>query len=89
MSKTVQTPDAEDLLNAGTEALASGAWDEAREFFETALRDKETSQALEGLGMAAWWLDDAATTFTARERAYQLYRQHGDFRGAGGHLSGL
>lgn len=28
--------------------------------------------------MAAWWLDDAATTFDARERAYRLYRERGD-----------
>jgi hypothetical protein len=32
--------------------------------------------------MAAWWLDDAAVTLTARERAYQLYRQQGDYPGA-------
>jgi DNA-binding NarL/FixJ family response regulator len=69
-------------LGAGSEALTRGAWDEARVFFESALRSEETPQALEGLGMAAWWLDDAATTFTARERAYQLYRQQGDYQGA-------
>lgn len=80
MSKTEQTPD--DLLGAGYEALTRGAWDEARAFFESAVRGEETPQALEGLGMATWWLDDAATTFTARERAYQLYRQQGDYQSA-------
>ena len=39
-------------------------------------------EALEGLGLAAWWLDDAAVTFDARERAYRLYRQDGDPKGA-------
>ena len=74
------TDDAEqrmmDTLSAGGDALAKGAWDEARLCFETALQDEETPEALEGLGMAAWWLDDAATIFNARERAYQLYRQN-------------
>jgi tetratricopeptide (TPR) repeat protein len=80
MINTEQRSD--DHLSAGYEALTRGAWDEASAFFEAALRGEETPQALEGLGMAAWWLDDAATTFTARERAYQLYRQQGDYQGA-------
>jgi LuxR family transcriptional regulator, maltose regulon positive regulatory protein len=33
--------------------------------------------------MAAWWLDDDRSLFAARERAFQLYRQRGDRRGAG------
>ena len=32
--------------------------------------------------MAAWWLDEAATTAEARERAYGLYRQADDWRAA-------
>jgi ATP/maltotriose-dependent transcriptional regulator MalT len=71
-----------DPLSAGREALARGAWGEARACFEAALRDEETPEALEGLGMAAWWLDDAAATFDAREKAYQAYRQQGDSQGA-------
>jgi DNA-binding NarL/FixJ family response regulator len=71
-----------DPLNAGQEALARGAWEEARLAFEAALNQKETPEALEGLGMAAWWRDDATVTFDARERAYHLYRQHGDYQGA-------
>jgi len=30
-------------------------------------------EALEGLGIAAWWLDQADTVFDAREHAYRLY----------------
>jgi DNA-binding NarL/FixJ family response regulator len=71
-----------DALSAGHAALAGGAWGEARAWFETALRDEETPEALEGLGMAAWWQDDSAATFAARERAYHLYRQRGDSQGA-------
>jgi DNA-binding NarL/FixJ family response regulator len=75
-----QTPN--DPLKSGREALGRGAWGEARACFEAALRRGETADALEGLGMAAWWLDDAATTLNARERAYHLYRQRGDRREA-------
>ena len=51
-------------------------------WFERALSLALTPEALEGLGMAAWWLDDAEVVFEARERAFQLYRQRGDRRGA-------
>ena len=60
---------------AGDEALARGAWTEAREAFEAALRERETPEALEGLGLAAWWLDLADVVFDSRERAYRLYRR--------------
>jgi DNA-binding NarL/FixJ family response regulator len=59
----------------GGEALRRGAWAEAREHFEAALLERETPQALEGLGMAAQWLVDRETVFVARERAYRLYRE--------------
>ena len=68
-------PMENEALRAGQEALARGAWDEAYASFQAALHGEETAGALEGLGMAAWWLDDAAVTFDARERAYRLYRQ--------------
>jgi LuxR family transcriptional regulator, maltose regulon positive regulatory protein len=65
----------------GREALARGAWEDARAAFEASLARKETPEALEGLGTAAWWLDDAPTTFDARERAYRLYTDRGDRQG--------
>jgi DNA-binding NarL/FixJ family response regulator len=58
---------------AGDEALARGAWAEAREAFEAALQVREIPEVLEGLGNAAWWLDLADLVFDARERAYHLY----------------
>lgn len=68
-------PAQRDLLLEGGEALRRGAWAEARERFEAALQERETPQALEGLGMAAQWLVDRDTVFVARERAYRLYRE--------------
>jgi LuxR family maltose regulon positive regulatory protein len=62
----------------GQEALSRGAWAEARAAFETALASGESADALEGVGLAAWWLDDADAVFAARERAYKLYLEGGD-----------
>jgi ATP/maltotriose-dependent transcriptional regulator MalT len=75
-------PAQRDLLLEGGEALRRGAWAQAREHFEAALEERETPQALEGLGMAAQWLVDRETVFVARERAYRLYREGGSSRDA-------
>jgi DNA-binding NarL/FixJ family response regulator len=58
---------------AGDEAIARGSWAEARAAYEGALRDREIPEALEGLGIAAWWLDMADLVFACREAAYRLY----------------
>ena len=63
----------------GWSELRAGRWEAARAAFAAA---GETAEALEGLSWAAWWLDDAAAVFDARERAYRLYRQDGDAAGA-------
>ena len=59
--------------------LRAGRWESARAAFEAA---DETAEQLEGLSWAAWWLDDEAATFAARERAYRRYREDGDAAGA-------
>jgi DNA-binding NarL/FixJ family response regulator len=64
------------------QAIERGAWKDARAHLQASLAAGETPQALEQLGLAAWWLDDSALTFDARERAYRLYRDQGDARGA-------
>jgi len=61
----------------------------ARRCFEAGLSEEETPEGLEGLGMAAWWLEDDETTITARRRAYRLYRDTGDRRGAARVATGL
>jgi ATP/maltotriose-dependent transcriptional regulator MalT len=67
---------------AGDEALSRGAWVEARDAFTTALGTHETPEALEGLGLAAWWLDSADVVFDTRERAYRLYLERDERRAA-------
>jgi ATP/maltotriose-dependent transcriptional regulator MalT len=69
-------------LEAGRKALEAGAWQEARLAFERLLQVEETPEALEGLGLAAWWLDLADVVFDSRERAFRGYRSRGDHRSA-------
>src|ERR1700726_4644759 len=57
----------------GDAALRRGAWAEAREAFTAELSIEETPDALEGLGLASWWLDLADDVFDSRERAYRLF----------------
>jgi ATP/maltotriose-dependent transcriptional regulator MalT len=73
---------ARDHLRSGREALAGGAWEQARASFEAALALDESAEAWEGRSWAAWWLDDVARCLDARERAYRTYRRDGDSRGA-------
>jgi len=61
----------------GDDALSRGAWAEARQAFNEALEIRELPEALEGLGLAAWWLDLADLVFDSRERAYRLYLASG------------
>jgi LuxR family transcriptional regulator, maltose regulon positive regulatory protein len=65
-------------LAAGQAALDAGAWQQAQHAFERALAAEDTPEALEGLGLAAWWLDLADVVFDARERAYRAYRSRGE-----------
>jgi ATP/maltotriose-dependent transcriptional regulator MalT len=66
-------------VSTGWQALSRGRWDEALEHFEGGEDDPE---ALEGIGVAHWWLDHADATLDARERAFRLYRAAADPVGA-------
>ena len=72
----------EDLIAQANDALTKADWNAARTLFSKALERKETPEALEGLSRAYWWLDDADRLRDARERAYRIYRERGDARGA-------
>jgi LuxR family transcriptional regulator, maltose regulon positive regulatory protein len=73
---------ANETIKRGRDALARGAWDEARARFEQALERSELAEAWDGLSWARWWLEDGSATIEAREHAYRLYREEGDRRGA-------
>lgn len=68
---------------SGLQALARGAWQDALAIFQAAVSQQETPEALEGLGMATYWLGDGSAAIASRERAYVLYRESGDMRSAG------
>ena len=62
----------------GDAALRRGDWGAARDAFASALKIEESPEALEGLGLAAWWLDLADEVFASRERAYRLFVERDD-----------
>ena len=72
----------EERVQEGNDALARGAWAEARAIFEQELEARESVDALEGLSWAAWWVEDVATCLQARERAYRVSRRDGEMRRA-------
>ena len=63
---------------AGRAALARGAWADARASFAAALREAETPDGYEGLGIAARYELDAEAAIGAHERGYRLARAGGD-----------
>lgn len=65
-------------LGLAHQALASGAWEEARGLYEEALLREDTAEAHEGLSQAAWWLNDGDLTIRCREAAFRLHREAGD-----------
>jgi LuxR family transcriptional regulator, maltose regulon positive regulatory protein len=71
--KTMTTPIAE-----GQAALDRGDWRDAKLVFERVVERDADPQAFEGLGLSAWWLDQADVVFDARERAYRGYLERGD-----------
>ncbi len=67
------------LVLAGNDALARGAWSESYRAFDAAsTAQPDNAEALEGQGLAAWWLDLSDVVFASRERAYRAYRARGD-----------
>jgi tetratricopeptide (TPR) repeat protein len=80
------------LLEVGQEALARGAWEEARSAFERALQvgngtvasdpsrtdPAACAEILSGLADALWWLGDIRDALDCWERAYSGFCQRSD-----------
>lgn len=66
-----------DPLSAAQRALLAGDWAAAREAFTLAVGDRASADALDGLGLARWWLKDVAGALEARSRAYAALRREG------------
>jgi DNA-binding CsgD family transcriptional regulator len=65
-------------LTAGADALEQGRWLDAESAFAAALAERESAEALAGLGEALWWLGRPARSVALRERAYAGFRKAGD-----------
>jgi hypothetical protein len=60
---------AAEALEAGRRALAAGAWDEARAAYVQVLREQDDPEALDGAGLAAWFLGEIEDSLELRQRA--------------------
>src|SRR4029079_690285 len=65
-------------MTDGQAALERGDWQQAKQAFELSLQQGDDPEALEGLALAAWWLDLADVVFDARERAYRGFLERDD-----------
>jgi DNA-binding CsgD family transcriptional regulator len=63
-------------------AFRAGEWRRARDLLIDVVSRGGSDQALEMLAVAAWWIDDANTSFAAREQLFRLRRESGDDLGA-------
>jgi DNA-binding CsgD family transcriptional regulator len=68
----------DESVAAGNAALEAGRWNDARAAFEAALRERETAEALLGMGEALWWLGETRPSIECYERAYAAFRRVGD-----------
>jgi DNA-binding CsgD family transcriptional regulator len=82
------TPQPTALLRSGQDALARGAWEEARAAFQDVLRQhdragsssgaadqpEETAEVIFGLGSALWWLGEIREAVSWWEQAYAAFR---------------
>lgn len=69
-------------VRTAIESLMERRWEEARAAFVGVLAERESPEAMEGLALAQWWLDEVADACRTRERTYRLFRLRGDARGA-------
>ncbi|MDQ3784717.1 MAG: LuxR C-terminal-related transcriptional regulator [Actinomycetota bacterium] len=72
----------DEKIEVGSAALRKGRWKDALAAFEASLAEKETPEALDGMGEALWWLCEARSSVRYRERAYVKFREAGDAESA-------
>jgi DNA-binding CsgD family transcriptional regulator len=69
---------AAQAIDDGHAALQAGQWTRARAAFEAALAERETPEALDGMGSVLWWLGETRASIEYSERAYAGFRRSGD-----------
>ncbi len=71
------TATADELLRLGREALATADWERASGFFEQAAEFGETAEILDGLGEALQFGGEHARAIDVKERAFAEYERQG------------
>jgi len=67
-----------DRLEAGRLALEAGDWNAARSAFDAVLEAGESAAALDGAGLARWFLGELSEGEELRARAFDLYVRDGN-----------
>ena len=67
-----------NYVSAGQSALQNANWLEAKKQFELALKESDSPEARDGLGLALWWLNDISASHEQRTLAYLGYKTNGD-----------
>jgi ATP/maltotriose-dependent transcriptional regulator MalT len=65
-------------LQEGTRALEAADWEGARDAFQAVLQTEESATALDGFGLALWFLGHVQDGIDTRERAFGAYVAEGD-----------
>jgi len=73
----------QEYLVAGQAGLSSADWSGPKAQFEDSLRQSESPEAHDGLGIALWWLNKIAAAHRHRTIAYKSYKQEGELLQAG------
>src|SRR5215813_10476332 len=67
-----------DYVSKGTSALENAKWAEAKKQFEAALKEADSPEAHDGLGLALWWLNEISESHEQRTLAYRGYKSNGN-----------
>ena len=65
----------ESLIEDGRRHLRAADWPTARDRFQAALELGESAEALDGLAMAAYWLNDLDGAIHLKQRAHAAYKR--------------
>jgi uncharacterized protein HemY len=67
-----------DHFAAGRASLRRADWSEAEAHFRAVLKQADSPEARDGLGLALWWLNEVSAAHEQRIAAYLAYKGRGD-----------
>jgi DNA-binding NarL/FixJ family response regulator len=70
--------DLTEAFEEARRAMAEGAWEQARASFAAVLRVQEHPEALDGFGLASWFLGEIEEGLEMRQRAFAAYAAAGE-----------